>query len=70
MITLVCRDSTGAEIMRQTVGTEAEANRLMIARNRPLRDERSFYRWGIESEIPVDYAHAKRQEIIKETTTP
>jgi hypothetical protein len=51
-IPLVCRDENGNLIARQLCATEDEANRLMMARNRPPNGKTlNFPRWGIE-EMP------------------
>lgn len=50
-IQLVCRDRGGKELMRQTCADEAEARRLMIARNRPVGIALDYPAWGIETEV-------------------
>lgn len=51
-VLIVARDDSGQEISRQIVPDETTATRLMIARNRPIRRERTFPKWGIETTQP------------------
>jgi hypothetical protein len=57
-INLVCRDESGREISHQGFAPEdsARADRIMIARNRAEINAGSTYRWGIETETPVEEA--------------
>lgn len=50
-VLLVARDSNGKEVARQVVKDESTANKLMVARNRPLGRDVNFPKWGIECEV-------------------
>lgn len=47
---LIARNAAGHEMARQWVPDIATANKLMVARNRPLPGCNSFHVWGIETE--------------------
>lgn len=53
-VQLVCRDDFGNELSRQWCENEAQAERLMIARNRPPPGTQSAYpRWAIETQTEI-----------------
>lgn len=51
--TLVLRNEYGRELSRQSFTDSAQANRVMIARNRAEIECKTAWRWGIETEHEV-----------------